>query len=108
MGGAQTRDARQVIACNRREGAHAVLTAVLRDRKSQSLYKYIFHRRERIVDLFKIGGDLLSHNLSCSTIGATGLIGRVRDGIGSLPRAMSTNPKKINNFNTRGVLTVIK
>ena len=44
--------------------------------------------------LIRIGGDLLSHTLRCSTIGATGLIGRVRDGIGSLPRAMSTKPKK--------------
>ncbi len=42
---------------------------------------------------FRIGGDLLSHSLSCSTIGATGLIGRVLDGIGSLPRAVTTKPK---------------
>ena len=38
------------------------------------------------------GGDLLSHGLSRSTIGATGLNFRVRDGIGCLPRASATGP----------------
>ena len=38
------------------------------------------------------GGDLLSHDLSRSTIGATGLNFRVRDGIGCLPRANATGP----------------
>ncbi len=38
------------------------------------------------------GGDLLSHGLSRSTIGATGLNFRVRDGIGCLPRANATGP----------------
>ena len=38
------------------------------------------------------GGDLLSHVLRRSTIGATGLNGRVRDGIGCFPRAVATRP----------------
>ncbi len=40
------------------------------------------------------GGDLLSHALRRSTIGATGLNGRVRDGIGCFPRAVTTRPGK--------------
>ena len=40
------------------------------------------------------GGDLLSHVLRRSTIGATGLNGRVRDGIGCFPRAVTTRPRK--------------
>ena len=38
------------------------------------------------------GGDLLFRGLSRSTIGAAGLYGRVRDGIGCFPRAMATRP----------------
>ena len=40
------------------------------------------------------GGDLLSHVLRRSTIGAAALIGRVRDGIGSFVLAMTTRPEK--------------
>ena len=40
------------------------------------------------------GGDLLSHVLRRSTIGAAGLNGRVRDGIGCFPRAIATRPWK--------------
>ena len=40
------------------------------------------------------GGDLLSHVLRRSTIGATGLNGRVRDGIGCFPRAVTTRPSE--------------
>ena len=40
------------------------------------------------------GGDLLSHVLRRSTIGATELNGRVRDGIGCFPRAVTTRPRK--------------
>ena len=40
------------------------------------------------------GGDLLSHVLRRSTIGATALNGRVRDGIGCFARAMATSPGK--------------
>src|SRR5690242_9375682 len=36
------------------------------------------------------GGDLLSHVLRRSTIGAESFHGRVRDGIGCLPLAMTT------------------
>ena len=56
----------------------------------QGLFLY---RLERML-LFRFGGDLLSHVLRRSTIGATALNGRVRDGIGCFARAMSTKPKK--------------
>ena len=46
------------------------------------------------LSLFRFGGDLLSHVLRRSTIGATALNGRVRDGIGCFARAMTTKPKK--------------
>ena len=48
--------------------------------------------RERIWSLVRFGGDLLSHVLRRSTIGVTALIGRVREGIGSLAVAMTTKP----------------
>ena len=38
------------------------------------------------------GGDLLSHDFCRSTIGATALNFRVRDGIGCLARAVTTRP----------------
>ena len=38
------------------------------------------------------GGDLLSHALRRSTIGAAGLNGRVREGIGCFPRALTAGP----------------
>ena len=44
--------------------------------------------------LFRFGGDLLSHVLRRSTIGAAALNGRVRDGIGCFARAMTTKPGK--------------
>ncbi len=44
--------------------------------------------------LIRFGGDLLSHVLRRSTIGATALNGRVRDGIGCFARAMTTKPNK--------------
>ena len=52
------------------------------------------HRFESNLFLTRFGGDLLSHVLRRSTIGATGLIGRVRDGIESLPRTVTTKPRK--------------
>ena len=55
-----------------------------------------FHRLERY--LFKLfirfGGDLLSHVLRRSTIGAIVLNGRVREGIGCFTDAVTTKPKK--------------
>ena len=45
--------------------------------------------------LSRSGGDLLSHVLRRSTISAAGLNCRVRDGIGCLPRAIATRPRKI-------------
>ena len=44
--------------------------------------------------LIKFGGDLLSHALRRSTIGATALNCRVRDGIGCFAYAMTTKPSK--------------
>ena len=50
--------------------------------------------REIRVFLSRFGGDLLSHVLRRSTIGATALNGRVRDGTGCFARAMTTKPRK--------------
>ncbi len=44
--------------------------------------------------LSRSGGDLLSHVLRRSTIGAAALNGRVRDGIGCFARARATRPGK--------------
>ena len=44
--------------------------------------------------LVRSGGDLLSHVLRRSTIGAPALNGRVRDGIGCFARAMTTRPEE--------------
>ncbi len=45
--------------------------------------------------MFDRPGDvLLSHTLRCSTIGAEGFHGRVRDGIGCRPLAITTRPAK--------------
>ncbi len=44
--------------------------------------------------LTRFGGDLLSHVLRRSTIGAAALNCRVRDGIGCFARAMTTKPRK--------------
>jgi hypothetical protein len=49
---------------------------------------------ERDVFLFRFGGDLLSHVLRRSTIGATALNFRVREGIGCFARAIATKPEK--------------
>ncbi len=55
----------------------------------------ICHRYEGIHWIFtRFGGDLLSHTLRCSTIGATVLNGRVRDGTGCFTCAMTTKPSK--------------
>ena len=48
----------------------------------------------RFAFLSRFGGDLLSHVLRRSTIGATALNGRVRDGTGCFARAMTTKPRK--------------
>ena len=43
-----------------------------------------------ICALGRPGSDLLSHTLRCSTIGAEGLHGRVRNGVGCFPLAITT------------------
>ena len=50
--------------------------------------------REIFACLTRSGGDLLSHVLRRSTIGAAALNGRVRDGIGCFARARATRPGK--------------
>ena len=55
------------------------------------------------------GSDLLSHALRHSTIGAEGLNGRVRNGIGCVPLAITTRPFKRTNpdrdaYRKRGML----
>ena len=45
----------------------------------------------------RFGGDLLSHVLRRSTIGAVALNGRVRNGAGCFAHAMTTKPKKDPN-----------
>ena len=50
-----------------------------------------------VSDFTRFGGDLLSHVLRRSTIGATALNGRVRDGTGCFARAMTTKPGKIRD-----------
>jgi hypothetical protein len=50
--------------------------------------------REIRVVFARFGGDLLSHVLRRSTIGATALNGRVRNGAGCFARAMTTKPRK--------------
>ena len=57
-----------------------------------------FSSFQRVSFLSRSGGDLLSHVLGRSTIGATALNGRVRDGIGCFARAMTTRPGKKRAF----------
>jgi hypothetical protein len=49
------------------------------------------------LELIRFGGDLLSHVLRRSTIGATVLNCRVRDGIGCFTRAVATKPNKFQS-----------
>ena len=65
-----------------------------RDVSPGGFYQGLFlYRLERML-LFRFGGDLLSHVLRRSTIGATALNCRVREGIGCFARAIATKPKK--------------
>src|SRR6056297_2730407 len=75
---------------------------VLPSRRSVRVYyrKWIvtkpktMHQRDTVV-FTRFGGDLLSHDLSRSTIGAVALNGRVRKGTGCFAHAMTTKPNKI-------------
>src|SRR6056297_2267118 len=51
-------------------------------------------KRDTFKGLTRFGGDLLSHVLRRSTIGAKALNGRVRDGTGCFALAMTTKPRK--------------
>ncbi len=58
----------------------------------------LISKRDTFVDeLIRFGGDLLSHVLRRSTIGAVALNCRVRDGIGCFAYAMTTKPNKFIN-----------
>ena len=48
-----------------------------------------------ILHFIRFGGDLLSHTLRCSTISATVLNGRVREGTGCFTCAIATKPNKM-------------
>ena len=57
----------------------------------------------------RFGGDLLSHVLRRSTIGVSALIGRVREGIGSLARAMTTKPRNYpSDLTSAAVIAVVQ
>ena len=55
---------------------------------------FVCCRFERIGVLIRFGGALLSHTLRCSTIGATALNFRVREGTGCFACALATKPNK--------------
>ena len=57
---------------------------------------------EDVLFLSRFGGDLLSHVLRRSTIGATALNFRVRDGIGCLACAVTTKPGKEQDTSVTG------
>ena len=52
-------------------------------------------QRSYTLHFIRFGGDLLSHTLRCSTISATVLNGRVREGTGCFTCAMATKPNKM-------------
>ncbi len=59
--------------------------------------------------LARFGGDLLSHVLRRSTIGATALNDRVRNGIGCFARAMTTKPREQHRSSKpRGCMRLIE
>ena len=64
-----------------------------RDGSLMGMFRVFCYRLESML-LFRFGGDLLSHVLRRSTIGATALNCRVREGIGCFARAIATKPKK--------------
>ena len=59
-----------------------------------SIPRHLVYRLERSYLLIRFGGDLLSHTLRCSTISASVLNGRVREGTGCFTRAIATKPNK--------------
>ena len=61
-----------------------------------------------VIELTRFGGDLLSHDLSRSTIGAVALNGRVRKGTGCFAHAMTTKPRKLNVSRILRLLSVVQ
>ena len=78
------------------ELSHADLSYSLARVFSDIVWDMYCDRFERYADLVfaRFGGDLLSHALRRSTISATALNGRVRNGAGCFARAMATKPRK--------------
>ena len=76
--------------------SHADLSYALERVLSDMVWDMYCDRFERYADLVfsRFGGDLLSHVLRRSTISATALNGRVRNGAGCFARAMATKPRK--------------
>ena len=76
--------------------SHADLSYALERVLSDMVWDMYCNRFERYADLVfsRFGGDLLSHVLRRSTISATALNGRVRNGAGCFARAMATKPRK--------------
>ena len=61
-------------------------------------FYWLIARDTTCTGLSWIGGDLLSHTLRCSTIGATALNGRVRNGAGCFARAVTTKPRQSSKY----------
>ena len=76
------------------------------------MYDYRIERYVFVLVLTRFGGDLLSHVLRRSTIGATALNGRVRNGTGCFARAMTTKPRKNQNvpqvFRMRNQIDIVQ
>ena len=64
-------------------------------------------RKIGFVFLTRFGGDLLSHVLRRSTIGAVALNGRVRNGAGCFAHAMTTKPRKKHKTSKSAHLSVM-
>ena len=70
------------------------------------IWGFCFYRFERFPFLTRFGGDLLSHVLRRSTIGAVALNCRVREGIGCFAHAMTTKPRKKRFPEFSGINTI--
>lgn len=65
------------------------------------LSSVVIVREINLMFLARSGGDLLSHVLGRSTIGATALNCRVRYGIGCFARAVTTKPREEHHRHVR-------
>ena len=77
--------------------------------RAGNLGVFLIFRFEGFWVISRFGGDLLSHVLRRSTIGVSALIGRVREGIGSLARAMTTKPRNYpSDLTSAAVIAVVQ